>query len=158
MGIIRPSQSSYASPIVLVKKQNGEDRMCVDYRQLNGITVKQPYPMPIIEEQLASLAGNTVFTSLDLMAGYYQIPIAESSRKYTGFVTTDGHYEFNRMPFGLVNAPSVFQNFMNDIANVLGSGDTIPYLDDIIIPSCDVTQGQKRLEKFLTVFSTTGLI
>lgn len=108
LNIIRHSTSPYASPIVLMKKQKGEDRLCVDYRQLNAITVKQPYPMPIVKEQLAVLAGNKIFTSLDLVAGYQQIPVAESSKKFTAFVTNDGHYEFNRMPFGLVNAKSVF--------------------------------------------------
>lgn len=152
-GIIRHSTSPYAAPIVLVKKSNGEDRLCVDYRQLNAITVKQPFPMPIVEEQLALLA---IYTSLDLIPGYYQISIEEESRKYTAFVTNDGHYEFNRMPFGLVNAPSVFQNAMNNLVNQLEPGQAIPYLDDIIIPGVNVTEGLERLGKFLTVLSTTG--
>lgn len=146
--IIRRSTSTYASPVVLVKKKIGEDRLCIDYRRLNAITIKQPYPMPIVEEQLALLAGYKIFTTLDLVAGYYQIPIAESSRKFKGFVTNDGHYEFNRMPFGLVNAPSVFQEAINGIVSQLKPGEAIPYLDDIIIPSVDVEQGLERLRKF----------
>lgn len=155
--IIRHSISPYASPIVIVKKQNGEDRLCVDYRQLNAITVKQPYPMPIVEEQLAVLAGCTVFTSVDLVAGYNQIPIAETSKQYTAFVTNDGHYEFNRMPFGLVNAPSVFQTIINGIIQQLDRGQAIAYLDDVIIPSVNITEGLSRLHKFLTVLKTSGL-
>lgn len=87
----------YASPIVLVKKQNGEDRLCVDYRQLLNSHIRCQLSMNIY---LAVLSGNTIFTLLDLVAGYHQIPITESSKNYTAFVTNDGHYEFNRMPFG----------------------------------------------------------
>lgn len=155
--IIRNSTSKYASPVVLVQKRKGKDRLCIDYRRLNAITIKQPYPMPIVEEQLALLAGYKIFTTLDLVAGYYQIPIAESSRKFTGFVTNDGHYEFNRMPFGLVNAPSVFQDAINGIVRQLAPGEAIPYLDDIIIPSVDVKQGLERLQKFLIVLARSGL-
>lgn len=157
LNIIRQSTSPYAFPIVLVAKQNGEDRLCVDYRQLNAITVKQPYPMPVVEEQLAVLAGNKIFTSLDLVAGYHQIPVAEASKKYTAFITNDGHYEFNRMPFGLVNAPSVFQSVINGLMQQLDRGLAVPYLDDIIIPSIDIAQGITRLRKFLKALKTTGL-
>lgn len=157
LNIIRHSTSPYASPIVLVKKQNGEDRLCVDYRQLNAITIKLPYPMPLVEEQLAVLAGNTIFSSLDLVSGYHQIPIAESSKLYTAFVTNDGHYEFNRMPFGLVNAPSVFQTVINGIVQKLDRGEAVAYLDDIILPSKDVAEGILLLRKFLTVLKPTGL-
>lgn len=157
LNIIRHSTSAYASPIVLAKKQNGEDRLCVDYRQLNAITVNRPYPMPIVEDQMAVLAGNKTFTSLDLVAGYHQIPVAESSKQYTAFVTNEGHYEYNRMPFGLVNAPGVFQTVINKIIQQLDRGVAVPYLDDIIIPIIDVSQGITLLRQFLTVLRTTGL-
>lgn len=129
----------------------------MDYRQLNAITVKQPYPMPVVDDKLAVLAGNTIFTSLDLVAGYHQIPISESSKRYTAFVTNEGHYEFKRMPFGLVNAPSVFQTAINGVIQQLNRGEAIAYLDDVIIPSVDIADGICRLRKFLIVLKTSGL-
>lgn len=156
-GIITKSDSPYASPIVLVKKANGDDRMCIDYRALNEITFKIPFPMPIIDDLLAKLAGNKYFTTLDLMSGYYQIPVHTDSRKYTAFVTQDGHFEFARMPFGLVNAPSVFQSCMNEIARKLPPGEIITYLDDTIIPSATIDEGLARLRRFLQVLSEVGL-
>ncbi|CAD7092688.1 unnamed protein product [Hermetia illucens] len=79
-GIIRPSESEYSSPVILVAKSDGTDRLCIDYRALNAITVKEPFPVPSVEEQVAQLAGNSFFTTLDFISGYYQIPIAESSK------------------------------------------------------------------------------
>ncbi|XP_037932572.1 uncharacterized protein K02A2.6-like [Teleopsis dalmanni] len=147
--IIRPSSSPYASSVVLVEKKNGEHRLCVDYRALNKIIIKNPYPMPNMEEQFAQLSGNRFFTTLDLRMGYHQIEIEESSKQYTAFVTTDGHFEYNRMPFGMVNAPGVFQETMDKIASSMGRGEVLIYLDDVIIPSKSIEEGIERLEKFL---------
>lgn len=154
--IIRPSTSPYASPIVLAKKQSGEDRLCIDFRELNAITVKQQFPMPVIDELLASLSGARYFCTLDMMSGYYQIPVAGDSQKFTAFVTHDGHYEFTCMPFGLVNAPAVFQTEMNRLQAMFPVGEVICYLDDIIVPSADVEQGMARLERFLVLLHKTG--
>ncbi|XP_054729235.1 uncharacterized protein LOC129238219 [Anastrepha obliqua] len=155
--IIRPSSSPYASPIVLVEKKDNSFRMCVDYRQLNKITVKQPYPMPIIDELFAQLSGNNFFTTLDFKMGYHQIEVSECSKRYTAFVTTEGHYEYNRMPFGLVNAPAVFQETMNKLVKSCESKNIIAYLDDVIIPSQSVKEGIRKLDNFLCVVKENGL-
>ncbi|KAJ0178256.1 hypothetical protein K1T71_006079 [Dendrolimus kikuchii] len=156
-GIIRESSSAYASPIVLVQKKTGEKRLCVDYRALNRKTKKEHYPLPRIDDQLDQLAGNRLFTSLDLASGYYQIPICEESRHKTAFVTPDGQFEYNRMPFGLVNAPSVFQRTINKILHDAKIKYAIVYMDDILIPSKDVTEGLNRLEEVLGLLKQGGL-
>lgn len=156
-GIVRESSSSYASPIVLVQKKTGEKRLCVDYRALNRKTKKEHYPLPRVEDQLDLLAGNTMFTSLDLASGYYQIPVSESSRDKTAFVTPDGQFEYNRMPFGLVNAPSVFQRTIHKILKEAQVKYAIVYMDDVLIPSKDFAQGIERLEEVLQLLKKGGL-
>ncbi|XP_063547163.1 uncharacterized protein LOC134754752 [Cydia strobilella] len=155
--IVRESSSPYASPIVLVQKKTGEKRLCVDYRALNRKTKKDHYPLPRVEDQLDQLSGNTLFTSLDLASGYYQIPISEESRHKTAFVTPDGQYEYNRMPFGLVNAPSVFQRTINKILSEAKVKYAIVYMDDILIPSKDVDEGLQRLAEVLNLLKEGGL-
>lgn len=110
--IIQKSTSEYANPIVLVKKKDDSDRLCVDYRRLNQHMVKEVFPTPNIEERLQDIKRFTYFTVLDMNSGYYQNPIEENSRKFTAFVTPDGLYEFKRMPFVLKNAQAVFQGLM----------------------------------------------
>lgn len=113
--VIRESSSPYASPIVLVQKKSGELRMCVDYRQLNAKTRKDAYPLPRIEESLDALAGAQWFSTLDLASGYNQVPVAERDKAKTAFCTPFGLFEFERMPFGLCNAPGTFQRLMERI-------------------------------------------
>ncbi|CAG9785319.1 unnamed protein product [Diatraea saccharalis] len=156
-GIVRESTSPYASPIVLVQKKSGDKRLCVDYRALNRKTKKEHYPLPRIEDQLDQLAGNKIFTSLDLASGYYQIPIAEESKHKTAFVTPDGQYEYNRMPFGLVNAPSVFQRTINKILLEARVKFAIVYMDDVLIPARDFDEGIRRLEEVLGLLKRGGL-
>lgn len=155
--IIRESSSPYASPIVLVQKKTGEKRLCVDYRALNRKTKKDHYPLPLVEDQLDQLSGNNLFTSLDLASGYYQIPISEDSRHKTAFVTPDGQFEYNRMPFGLVNAPSVFQRTINKILSEAKIKYAIVYMDDILIPAKDFSEGLQRLEEVLGLLKKGGL-
>lgn len=108
-GIIRESDSSYASPVLLVKKRDGSDRLCVDYRALNFIVEKERYPLPLIQDEIYKLGKDVFFISLDMKNGFHQIPVAADSIQHTAFVTPDGHYEYVRMLFGICNGPSVFQ-------------------------------------------------
>lgn len=155
--IIQESQSEYASPIVLVKKKNNDYRLCVDYRALNKKTVKDRYPMPVIDDQLDRLSGNRFFTSLDLASGYHQIPVAEESRHLTAFITPDGHYEYTRMPFGLVNAPAVFQQMINKALGPKRFELAIPYLDDILTAAPSVIQCLEKLESILSLLREARL-
>lgn len=156
-GIIRELSLSYASPIILVKKKSGEYRMCVDFRKLNAITIKDKYPMPLIEEQIDKLGGNRYFTGLDLASGYYQVPVATDSIEKTAFVTPEGHYEFLRMPFRLTNAPAVLQRLMDNVLGKLKNSITFPYLNDIIIPSKTIAEGMTRLRQMLDTLRIHGL-
>lgn len=156
-GIVEPANSPYASPILLLKKKTGDFRMVVDYRRLNSITVKDKDPLPLIEDQLERVAGNGVFTTLDLRSGYHQINMERESRKYTAFVTPDGHYQYTRVPFGLSNAPAVFQRAINTVLGPIRHDYALVYLDDILVLSKDFNQGLKRLEIVLNRLSEAGL-
>lgn len=155
--IVQESESNYASPILLVRKKTGEQRLCVDFRALNAKSVKDKYPLPLIEDQISNLSGNKFFITLDLASGYYQIPMAAESRHLTAFVTPDGHYEFKRMPFGLANAPAVFQKMMNKLLGSRRFTSALAYMDDLLIPSITIEEGFKRLEDVLQLLQDSGL-
>ena len=113
--------------------------------------------MPSLEEQLDTLAGNKYFTTVDFMSGYYQIPIDEKSKRLTAFVTTEGQYEFNKMPFGLVNAPNVFNKLMQHVVQRIGPNIVVTYMDDVLIPSATVAEGIEKLQKVFRVLWELGL-
>lgn len=155
--VIRESCSPYASPVVLVKKKDGSLRMCVDYRQLNAKTRKDSFPLPRIEETLDSLTGARWFTTLDLASGYNQVPVAESDRHKTAFCTPFGLYEWNRMPFGLCNAPGTFQRLMERLFGDQRHQSVLLYLDDIIVYSSSVQHHLQRLRMVLERLQAAGL-
>lgn len=133
------SSSPYCSPILLVPKKDASYRFCVDYRRLNAVTIPQSTTMPAVHETIRDLGTATVFTTLDLRAGYWQIPIEEDARKYTAFATPDGaKYQFRVMPFGLCNAPGSFQRLITQEVLVgFIQKFAMAYLDDIVVYSAD---------------------
>ncbi|XP_076740530.1 uncharacterized protein LOC143418699 [Maylandia zebra] len=155
--VIRESSSPYASPIVLVKKKDGSPRMCVDYRQLNNKTRKDAFPLPRIEESLDALTGAHWFSTMDLASGYNQVPVTEEDRPKTAFCTPFGLFEWNRMPFGLCNAPSTFQRLMQRLFGDQQCQSLLLYLDDIVIFSSTVSQHLERLDVVLGRLQQEGL-
>ena len=155
--VIRESSSPYASPIVLVRKKDGSLRLCVDYRLLNSKTRKDAFPLPRIEESLDSLGGARWFSTIDLASGYNQVPVSELDRPKTAFCTPFGLFEFNRMPFGLCNAPSTFQRLMQRMFGDQQGQSLLLYLDDIVIFSSSVFQHLQRLEVVLGRLRKEGL-
>ena len=158
LGAIRPSNSPWASAIVLVRKKDGRLRFCIDLRRLNNRTVKDAYSLPRIESILDSLGGAQIFTTLDLKAGYWQVEMAEECKAYTAFTCGPlGFYECDTMPFGAINAPATFQRLMHDCLGDLNMNWCIVYLDDIIIFSDTKEEHFKRLEAVFQKLMAAGL-
>jgi hypothetical protein len=144
-GLARRSNSSWASPIVMVKKKDGTYRLCIDYRGLNDCTIKDAYPLPRIQDTLDTLSDAKWFSTLDLAAGYWQVELTPRARKAAAFCTKSGLFEWNVMPFGLCNAPATFQRLMDRVLAGMQWETCLVYLDDIIVLGSDVPQTLQRL-------------
>ena len=156
-GVIRESESPYSSPIVVVRKKNGDIRLCIDYRKLNSLTIRDAYALPHLEESFSALAGSKWFSVMDLKSGYYQIAMNECDKLKTAFVCPLGFYEFNRMPQGITNAPSTFQRLMERCMGSLNLKEVLVFLDDVIVFSDTKEEHERRLLHVLQQLREYGL-
>lgn len=154
-GIARISKSNWASALVLVKKGNGDWRPAGDYKQVNAMTVDDCYPIPRLHDFAANLSGCTIFSAIDLVKSYHQIPMSEEDIAKTAIITPFGLFEFLRMPFGLKNAPQTFQRFMDSITHDLDF--VFVYIDDLLIASKSPAEHRRHLELLFSRFSENGL-
>ncbi|UYV79843.1 hypothetical protein LAZ67_18000901 [Cordylochernes scorpioides] len=155
--IIRPSSSPWASPVILVRKKDGSLRFCVDYRRLNKITKKDVYPLPRIDDALDTLSGSRYFSTMDMRSDYWQIEVDDKDREKTAFITPDGLYEFNVMPFGLCNAPATFERMIDNVLRGLKWDMCLCYLDDIVVYGSTFKEHLTRLYKVLRCIKQAGL-
>ncbi|GJR41768.1 putative reverse transcriptase domain-containing protein [Tanacetum coccineum] len=148
-GFIRPSSSPWGAPILFVKKKDGSFRMCIDYRELNKLTVKNRYPLPRIDDLFDQLQGSSIYSKIDLRSGYHQLRVREEDIPKTAFRTRYGHYEFRVMPFGLTNAPAVFMDLMNRVCKPYLDKFVIVFIDDILIYSRNEKEHEEHLKTIL---------
>jgi len=157
-GIIKPSRSEYASPVVIVRKKDGSSRVCIDYRSLNKKITRDRYPMPLIDDKIDALAKFRVFSVLDLKNGFFHVPVSKESQKYTAFVTPTGQYEFTRTPFGLCNSPTSFLRFISEVfRDLIQKSIVFTYMDDLIVPGSDEKDAFSKLTETLAVAASGGL-
>ena len=160
-GVVQPSKSPWASPVVLVKKRDGTHKFCVDYRGLNAVTKPDSFPLPRIEDMLDVLGKAKYFSSIDLASGFWQIRMHPKSQEKTAFITPHGLYEFREMPFGLTNAPAIFQRLMQQVITSLNS-ESEPefvsvYIDDILVFSKTLEEHLLHIQRVIERIVQVGL-
>ncbi|GJR73005.1 putative reverse transcriptase domain-containing protein [Tanacetum coccineum] len=156
-GFIRPSSSPWGAPVLFVKKKDGSFRMCIDYRELNKLTVKNRYPLPRIDDLFDQLQGSSVYSKIDLRSGYHQLRVREEDIPKTAFRTRYGQYEFQVMPFGLTNAPAVFMDLMNRVCKPYLDKFVIVFIDDILIYSKSKQEHEEHLKLILELLKKEEL-
>lgn len=156
-GIIEPSTSPWAAPVVLVKKKDGTWRFCVDYRLLNAITRKDSYPLPRVDDALDYIAGSCWFSSLDLRSGYWQVELAPEARPKTAFSIGQGLWQFKVMPFGLCNAPATFERLMERVLADIPRSRCVVYLDDLLAHAADFKSALANLREVFHAIRQAGL-
>ncbi|GJZ64625.1 putative reverse transcriptase domain-containing protein [Tanacetum coccineum] len=156
-GFIRPSTSPWGAPVLFVKKKDGSFRMCIDYKELNKLTVKNRYPLPRIDDLFDQLQGSSVYSKIDLRLGYHQLRVRDEDIPKTAFRTRYGHYEFQVMPFGLTNAPVVFMDLMNRVCKPYLGKFVIVFIDDILIYSCNKEEHANHLRIILELLKKEKL-
>ncbi|GJR58070.1 putative reverse transcriptase domain-containing protein [Tanacetum coccineum] len=156
-GFIRPSSSPWGAPVLFVKKKDGSFRMCIDYRELNKLTVKNRYPLPRIDDLFDQLQGSRVYSKIDLRSGYHQLRVREEDIPKTAFRTRYGHYEFQVMPFGLTNAPTIFMDLMNRVCKPYLDRFMIVFIDDILIYSKSRKEHEGHLKLILKLLKEEEL-
>ncbi|GKE88719.1 putative reverse transcriptase domain-containing protein, partial [Tanacetum coccineum] len=151
-GFIRPSHSPWGAPVLFVKKKDGSMRMCIDYRELNKLTIKNRYPLPRIDDLLDQLQGACCFSKIDLRSGYHQLRVREEDIPKTAFRTHYGHFEFTVMPFGLTNVPAIFMDLMNRVCKPYldkRTNNIYGHFDDILIYSKSEEEHEVHLKTIL---------
>ncbi|GJT73013.1 reverse transcriptase domain-containing protein [Tanacetum coccineum] len=156
-GFIRPSHSPWGAPVLFVKKKDGSMRMCIDYRELNKLTIKNRYPLPIIDDLFDQLQGACCFSKIDLRSGYHQLRVREEDIPKTAFRTRYRHFEFTVMPFGLTNAPAIFMDLMNRVCKPYLDKFVIVFIDDILIYSKSEEEHEVHLKTILDLLKKEKL-
>ncbi|GJT78853.1 putative reverse transcriptase domain-containing protein [Tanacetum coccineum] len=157
MASLRPSSLPWGAPVLFVKKKDGSFRMCIDYRELNKLTVKNRYPLPRIDDLFDQLQGSSIYSKIDLRSGYHQLRVREEDIPKTAFRTRYGHYEFQVMSFGLTNAPAVFIDLMNRVCKPYLDKFVIVFIDDILIYSKSKKEHEEHLRQILKLLKKEEL-